>query len=278
MLPNVKNYFRPREVAEALALLNCPDERRVFVAGGTQLALSNHSGILGLIDLDGLGLRTVRAEGEVLRLGAGARPNDLWRDAIIRKTAGGVLAEAAGNYHTETQRNRATLGGILVAQPGRAELVAALLALDAEVGLVLADGEKAMPLSGFLELGAAKAAKNALLREVRLPLVPARRGAGERLARAATDPAIVSVIVTAVVKGDRLQETRVAVSGLGGAPERWPAAEAACNGVAPAAAAQRAPTALDLKASTDVRASAEFRQEMAVVLLRRALERLGAAS
>ena len=54
MLPNLKGYYRPKSIPEALALLEKNSGTILVIAGGTKLALSNNKTVQELVDITSL--------------------------------------------------------------------------------------------------------------------------------------------------------------------------------------------------------------------------------
>ncbi|MEE9391567.1 MAG: FAD binding domain-containing protein [Planctomycetota bacterium] len=113
-------------------------------------------------------------------------------------------------------RNRATVGGNIMQARATADLATALLALDASIVLLSAEGRRQVPLFSFLVADGETSAKSTeLLVEIRIeipkpPLVTFYR----RVARCAAGRSVVSFagVVTAGEQGPRF---RVAVGGAG---------------------------------------------------------------
>lgn len=271
MLPNVRNYYRPREIAEAVKLLAASDARNVVLGGGTSLALSAIPGIDGLVDLRDVGLNYQKVEKNLVVLGARSRPNDLVKCDGLQLVADGIVAEAAANYLAEVQRNRASLGGILITASAWADLATTLLASGGEITIAGANGDQAHTLDAFFKLGPAKAAHQAVIREIRLPA--GGLGGYQRVAKTKTDAPIVSVAARIDLEGGKVAAARVVAGGVAAVPVRLDAVEKALVGAAltpESAAAAAAKTQVD--AIEDFRASGEYRAELARVLAKRVLE------
>lgn len=275
MLPNVRNFYRPREVAEAVKLLASDTERNVVLGGGTSLALSATPGVNGLVDLQDLGLNFMRVEKNLIVLGSCARPNDLVRFDGLQLVAGGIVAAAASNYLAEVQRNRASLGGILISGSAWADLATALLAVGGEIIVATAEGDQTHTLDTFFKLGPAKVASRAIIRELRLPA--GGSGAYQRIAKTETDASILSVAARVDVAGGKVASARIAVGGVGPVPVRLDAVEKALVGTAlSTASAEAASKNAEIDALDDFRASAEYRSEMTQVLVKRVLTQIAA--
>ena len=174
------------------------------------------------------------------------------------------LLKALNLELTYNLRQAATAAGALVSAGGRSGYACAMLALGAELE-VLAHPSTGKPEREWVSLGDLLPLREELLRgrlitQVRIPLNV--RLAYEYIARTPADLPILCVSVAQWPSG----HTRVAVGGFGSAPSL------AMDGPAPAGAE----TAAQEVCSTawDEWASAEYRREMAVVLVRRCLQEM----
>jgi CO/xanthine dehydrogenase FAD-binding subunit len=174
-------------------------------------------------------------------------------------------------------RHLATVGGNLCNASPAADLSPVLLALDAEVGIAGAAGERRLPLGQFFRgPGQTALAAGELLAWVEIP----RKHAGwaaryERLdVRRAMDIAIVGVALALRLDGSRVTEARLALGAVAPTPLRIPEAEAALTAGGPGPAAIERAAELAMAAARpigDVRATAEYRRDMVGALVRRAL-------
>ncbi|MEZ4770030.1 MAG: FAD binding domain-containing protein [Caldilineales bacterium] len=259
-------YIRPQSVDEAVALLDRHGERALPLAGGTWLTprLRTDVDIPGslagtvdvVVDLANLPLNYVVGDGEpgagFLRIGATTRLADLVDDALCQELAGGILAESARRAGPVNTRNAATVGGCIAARGPVLEFTLALAALGATV--VTADGAD--------DIGMLDPLSGGLITEIRLPWLAGAAGGG--LARVARTPADQPIVAAAAVTDD---------SGL----------RVALGGVATAVLVVAAHSLADLDGAiadhlaaaqpiADFRGSAGYRQAMAPIIARRAVE------
>jgi carbon-monoxide dehydrogenase medium subunit len=166
-------------------------------------------------------------------------------------------------------RHRGTIGGSVAHGDPQSDLPAALLALDATFVVQGPAGDREIPASeffqGFLETALAP---DELLREIRVPKSGPNGFAFEKFNRRAQDYAIVGA-VAARTNG----VTHVGLINMGSTPLRATAVEQAlAQGASPADAAAHA--AEGTEPTTDLNATPEYREHLARVLVRRALEAL----
>lgn len=270
MLPNVRNFYRPKTVSEAIKLLSSDSERNVVLGGGTQLALTTNPGIDGLVDLRDLGLDYRKIEKNMIVLGARCRPADAITFEGLKQAADGILANASSNYLAQVQRNRASFGGILISAAAWADIATTLLALGGEVILESADGEKSLTIDQFLSQGPAKSAFRAIIKEVRIPI--GGSGAYRRISKTETDISIVDVAVRVDLVGESVSQARVAIGGATAMPIRLESVEKNLidNKLTPDLV-ESATRQINIDSISDFRASGEYRSEVARVLARRCL-------
>lgn len=122
-------YHRPQTLDEALTLLSQPN---TLPLGGGTLLSQGKSDPVSVVDLQLLGLDSLRINGNELQIGATCTLQSLFESEHCPpalKTA--VKLEAPLNL-----RNTATTAGTLVSADGRSPFVTSLLALDAKITLV----------------------------------------------------------------------------------------------------------------------------------------------
>ena len=184
-----------------------------------------------------------------------------------------MLAEALRYVGHPATRSRGTMGGSVAHADPAAELPAVLLALDGEVSVRSASGERAIAASSlFLGPFTTSLAEGELLTALRLPDPPAgaRHGFAE-IARRHGDFALAGAAVV-VAPG----YARVALFGVAPAAFRAEEAERAlAQGAGAEEAAQLAAAAAE--PSGDPHATAAYRREAARVATLRALLAAGVA-
>lgn len=274
MIPAKFDYSRPASVEEAIGLLSETGDDAKLLAGGhsllplMKLRLASPS---LLVDVGRLReLRYVRDDGEHLSIGALTRHRDLEIDPLLDEHAR-LLAHVAGHVGDPQVRHRGTIGGSVSHGDPASDLPATLLALDATYVVRGPTGDRTIPAGefhrGFLETALAP---DEMLVEVRVPKRPEARWSFHKFNRRAQDWAIVGV---AAVRDEDL--SAVALVNMGSTPLRASGTEEAlASGASAIEAAQRADEGSE--PASDLNASSEFRRHLAKVLVRRALEEVGA--
>ncbi len=216
------------------------------------------------------------------RLGALTTWSALARTGLPAWFAG--LQLAAREIGGEQIQNAGTLGGNLCNASPAADGVPPLLAMDALVELAAVDGVQQLPLAEFIQ-GNRRTARRPeqLLTAVLIPRPRAARAGGHFLKLGARRYLVISIVMvgaTLEVGSDgRIAAARIAVGACSPVARRLPAAERALAG-APCDAGLGAlvqPGHLaGLEPIDDVRASAAYRSDVTLTLVRRTLGELAA--
>jgi carbon-monoxide dehydrogenase medium subunit len=165
------NVIRPLSLEAALETLAREGANARLVAGGTDVLVELQRGIKlteTLIDLSALrGLDDVRLDGETVVLGGLATHNDLLA-APFARTAALPLAQACIEVGAPQIRARGTIAGNLVTASPANDTIAPLLALDAELTLTSASGERTIALAAFFKgFRSTELRADELVREIR---------------------------------------------------------------------------------------------------------------
>ena len=270
MIPAPFDYLRADSIdAATAALVEHGDEAKLLAGGMSLLPLMKlRLAVPGvLVDVGRLDdLRYVRDAGDHLAIGALTRHRDLEIDATL--TAGcGVVRAVAAEVGDNQVRHRGTIGGSVAHGDPASDLPAVLLALDATFVARGPAGERTIAatdfFTGFLETALAP---DELLTEIRVPKTGANGFSYQKFNRRAQDWAIVGALAARVHGA-----THVTLVNMGATPLRASGVEAAlASGATPEDAAQHA--ADGTEPSADLNASIEYREHLARVLTRRALE------
>jgi carbon-monoxide dehydrogenase medium subunit len=174
-------------------------------------------------------------------------------------------------------RNRGTVGGAIAHADPAADAPALALALDYSAVLRSSRGERVVPLDGFFvgPFQTAMEPDEILVSLRRGPLPAGATGSYQRLEQPASGYSMVGVCAIVASSGGSVSHARVALTGVGEAPYRAKAAEAALVGSdgSPAAVAAAAEHAADGQTVTsDIHADRDYRARMAVIYTRRAIE------
>jgi len=185
-----------------------------------------------------------------------------------------ALARAAGHSANPAIREMATVGGNLCARAfAAADLVPALLCLEAVAELATPDGPERLPLDQFLRRRGALG-PGVLLHRVIVPRAP-RLSAHVRLPlRKAGDYPVAIVSLSLTLRAGRIATARVAVGSVEPTARRWESLESRLAGQPPdPSAAFEHASALcgEFQARDDISAPGWYRLRVLPVLVKRAL-------
>lgn len=270
-------YARPARLDDALQVL--AGGGVTVLAGGTDFYASRVGRPLteAILDITAVrALRGIEDRGEHWRLGATTTWTDLIEAPLPPLFDG--LKLAAREVGGLQIQNSGTLAGNLCNASPAADGVPALLAMDAEVELVSAGGVRMLPLEQFI-LGPRKTAlaPGELLAALLIPK-PRHAARGHFLKLGARRYLVISIAMVGVVieREDAIvRRAAVAVGSCSAVARRLPALEVALAGRRldhELAACARAEHLACLKPIDDVRASADYRLDSALTLVKRALD------
>jgi carbon-monoxide dehydrogenase medium subunit len=277
--PAAFEYFAPRSVDEAVALLDKHrDEAKVLAGGQSLVPLMNmrlaRPGVI--VDINRLGtLEYIVATPTALRIGALTRQRAAESSTLVADRCP-LLRDALRLVGHAQIRNRGTVGGSIAHADPAAELTAVLTALGGDITVRGRGGMRVIPASEFFVTYLTTALEaGELLTEVRFPALPPGAGwSWMEISRRHGDFALAGVGVIVNLRGGVITDVRIALTGVGPTPVRASAAERLLTGRAPseglwveAADAVRAAVEPD----GDIHASAEYRRHVSGVLTQRAL-------
>jgi aerobic carbon-monoxide dehydrogenase medium subunit len=285
MKPAPFEYIAPGSVDEAVEALARHGDSAKILAGGQSLVPMLNMRLVRpsvLVTLRRVAeLQYVAIDERCIRVGSMTRQRALEHDGAVLKACP-VVSEALGLLGHPAIRNQGTVGGSVAHADPAAELPAVLVALDGAVTLFSTRGRRSVPASDFFRgLLATAAAPDELITELTFNRVGrpgvASGWAVEEVSRRHGDFALAGAIAGVTVEPDgRVADARIAVFSVEPSPTRRRAAEARvtgsrCDAETVAEAAAVAVQGLD--PLDDLHASGRFRVHLAVVLVRRALER-----
>jgi carbon-monoxide dehydrogenase medium subunit len=273
-------YVAPETVDEAVAALTEHGDEAKILAGGQSLVPLMNLRLAApavLVDVNRVeGLAGVAANGN-LEIGAVTRQAAVERSAQARAAAP-LVVEALRHVAHPPIRSRGTIGGTVAHADPAAEIPAVLLALGGEVVARSPRGERTIAADDLFQ-GYFTTALEAdeLLTAVRFPAQrPGVRTAIQEVARKQADFALAGVAVAATLgEGGICESARIVLFGVADRPVRAVEAEAAVasqrldDESVVADAARAATESIDPRG--DAHASADYRKDVAGVLVRRAL-------
>jgi aerobic carbon-monoxide dehydrogenase medium subunit len=279
MKPPLFSYHDPRTVGDAVGLLGRLDNAKLLAGGQSLMPMLNMRFVQPdhVIDLNRVeGLSFIRDVDGALEIGGMTRQRDLEFSEVVRRRCPLMREAIAFVGHRQT-RNRGTLGGSLCHLDPSAELVSVAATLDAAVTVAGPNGQREIPFAEFPVAYMTSAIEpNEMLIAVRFPVWPHDHGhAFVEFARRHGDFAIVSAAaLLAEDAAGKIQRAAVTIGGMGMVPIRAAELERGLIGQVPDDKLLReaCESCRKLDAIDDVHAPAAYRQHLASVLARRALE------
>jgi len=278
-------FHRPASLAGALELLAEHGDQTRLLAGGTALMLPTQRRqigrhLLALIDIPDLHGVHLDAAG-ALRIGALTTHTTLASLPLVHRFCP-ALAAAFARIANVRVRNQATLGGNLALADPAHDPPAVLIALDARALLARGDERRELDVEDLADGPfITSLAADEILVEVRIPSPGDLRVVHRKfIVRAgsfrdqASYPTVSCGVALELDEHDRCTRLRVGLSGVHSHPLRAKATEAALlEHKATPAAIRGAAAAVcdDLEPLDDEHGSPEYKREMAVVWIHRAL-------
>ena len=280
MKPPPFTYHDPRTIPEVLDLLAEKDNARLLSGGQSLMPMLNMRYVLpdDVIDLNRVdGLSGIEAANGSFEIAGMTRQRDIEFSDIVASRCP-IVTEAILQVGHRQTRNRGTLGGSLAHLDPSAELPAVAMALDATIHVESKRGKRDIAMADFpagymtpsIEL-------DEMVTGATFPLWEEGHGyAFIEFARRHGDFAIVSAgaLMTTDDAG-KVDRISIIVSGVGPSPLRCTEAEEMILGQTPELELFReaAETARAFDAMEDIHAPSSYRQHLAAVLSRRALEK-----
>jgi carbon-monoxide dehydrogenase medium subunit len=224
MIPAAFEYFAPRNLKEALQLLNQYGEEGKLLAGGQSL-LPLMKLRLGrpkvVIDLNRIpGLAKIRQTGGEFHLGSMTRHSAVEESKLLGKSLR-ILVETARGIGDPQVRNMGTIGGSLAHADPAADYPTVASALRARLHLQSASGERWIGAEEFfLDMMTTALEPNEMITEVLFPKLPPGTGAAYvKLERKAGDFATVGVAAIVTLDGGSIcKSASVFVGAVGPKP------------------------------------------------------------
>lgn len=270
-------FFEPTTLAEASRLFAQEDAQ--LLAGGTDLVIGMKAltempqSVISLQKI--AGLTGIARDAGGVSIGAMTKVRDIEVSEEIQNgyTA---LAEGAAEIGSIQIRNLATLGGNIAHASPAADTVAALLALNAQVDIASADGERSVPINAlFTGPGQTVLTAGEIITQFRLPSPASGSHYIKHKIREVMDLAFIGVAAAVDMDDGTITGARIGLAAVAPTPIRAPEAEEllAGNSLTDALLAEAGEAAAAACSPiSDLRCSAEHRREMVDVLTRRTVQ------
>jgi len=197
-----QGYFAPRKIEEALEILSKQEKEIKVIAGGTDLLIQYYDRLYeinGWLDLKNIKeLQEIKIYQNQMEIGAMVTHAQLEKSVEIKKYFP-VLGKAAADIGSPQIRSRGTIGGNIVNASPAGDLLAPLMAYNAQFKLLSTQGEKIVPAEKFF-IGPKKTILEPaqLLTRIILPL-PSERTYGSWIKIGKRKALIIATITLALV-------------------------------------------------------------------------------
>lgn len=273
MIPAPFEYQRSEFVDHAIQLLTDNPNAKLIAGGHSllplmRLRLARPSLLVDISRMQDL--KYVKEDGDQIAIGALTRHHDVANSTTLQELCP-IVAYTASLIGDPQVRHVGTIGGSVAHADPASDMPTILVALGADLVIRGPNGNTRTVLASefFRGLFEPDLSPTEVLTEIRVPKISGRGWSYLKFHRRAQDWALVGVAAVAG-NGDGSGPS-VALTNMGDRPLRAAGVEEAlAEGADPATAAQRA--AEGSSPPSDSFASAEYRQELSKVLVRRALE------
>ncbi len=282
-----QEYINATSIEQVLSLLAANKSEARIIAGGTDLVLEMrqdfHQGVKTLIDISRVdSLREISLDGDgYIHIGAGVTHNQCVDSKIIRQGAL-PLASASWEVGAPQIRNTGTIVGNLVTASPANDTIVPLVALNAELKIRSLEGERQIALCDFYT-GVRKHVlqPDELVTEIIFPGMGAdQRGEYLKLGlRKAQAISLVNMAVVLTFEGDKIGSASITLGAV--APTIIHASEAEAYLIGKELSESVIEQTADLARAAarpidDIRSSADYRQEITRVLVKRGLSHIQA--
>ncbi|MBN1874549.1 MAG: FAD binding domain-containing protein [Anaerolineae bacterium] len=273
MLRNVKTYYRPTRIEEAVILAQS-SPNAVYLGGGAWTVAQGSTQLETVVDLQSLPLNEIKGELEGIQIGATATLQGIIDHPDTCAFADGILAQAAMYTQSRNLREQGTLGGTLIVAGPADPLTTVLLVLDSEVHYLDPALHK-VPFTSFVAYRDRLINTRVLVTQVYIKRPKRRHAAAfEVVGRSPKDKPIVCAAAYITVEEGLPAEICIAVGGADARPARLHKMEHLLKRqlLTEEKVVQALTVGLtQLTPFDDFRGSAEYRLAMAEVLVRRAV-------
>jgi aerobic carbon-monoxide dehydrogenase medium subunit len=279
VIPASFDYVRADSIEEAIGALQEHGDEAKLLAGGHSLLPLMKLRLASpevLVDIGRVAAMRGVCETDDGRLAIGSmtRHQEVMDDPLVREHCG-VLAEVTAMVGDAQVRHRGTIGGALAHGDSASDLPAVLLALEGSLIAQGPGGRREIAASEFfVDYLTTALAEDEVVVEVRVPKLDASWSwRYEKFSRVAQAWAIVGSLALVKRSNGTIEDARVGLTHMATVPLRATAVEQALAGATVDAIASAAEAAAEgTSPSSDLNATTEYREHLARVLTRRALE------
>lgn len=283
MIATQFDYLAPKTIDEAVALLSQHADDGKILAGGHSLIPAMKLRLAQpamLIDISRIkDLSYINENGTSIGIGAMTTHYEIESSDLLKSICP-LLPECAATIGDVQVRNKGTIGGSIVHADPAGDFPAAIIALNAEMIVVGANGERTIKAEDFfVDMLTTSLEAGEILREIRVNLPEGSFGQSYmKVHQPASGFAIVGVAVSLTRNddGSSCASASVGITGVASIAYRAKEVENALIGTsldeqAIASASQHATDGVD--ANSDLFASEDYRRHLAQVYTQRAIQK-----
>jgi len=283
-LPTQFNYFRPNTIEETLRLMSKFGAQSKILVGGTDLTSGVRSGKIvlpeNIIEIGHVKeLNFIDDAADIVNVGATTKLSEIISSPIIKSKVP-ILAEAVSSMASFQVRNMGTIGGNLCNASPAADTAPPLLVLDAMIEVMNIKSKRRIPIDQFFT-GPSKTAAgpDEIVTKIQIPKQqPTDRWDFVKLGRRkALTLSIISIAALAKIVDNRFQDVKIALGAVAPTPLRAKKAETFLKGRSASEDVIDEASQIvrdEINPISDVRASKEYRREMAYTLTKKMLMNL----
>ncbi|HTQ55006.1 MAG TPA: xanthine dehydrogenase family protein subunit M [Bryobacteraceae bacterium] len=272
MIPQNFDYSAPTTLQQALELAG--GGARILAGGMSliplmKLRLATPEQVVDMGRIPGLG--EIKQSGGSIQIGAMATHYQIESSPLLRAHCP-LLAETASHIGDVQVRNMGTIGGSIAHCDPAADYPAALFALEAQVHLASAGGQRTLPFADFLvDTFTTALEPGEIITGLTVPAESSGAGVSyQKMAQPASGFALVGAAVRVARSNGHLGFVRVGITGLASKAYRASNVESILTSTGDIDKAAAA-VADGVEANSDLNASAAYRCQMARVYTARAL-------
>jgi len=283
-LPTQFNYFRPNTIEETLRLMSKFGAQSKILVGGTDLTSGVRSGKIilpeNIIEIGHVKeLNFIDDAADIVNVGATTKLSEIISSPIIKSKVP-ILAEAVSSLASFQVRSMETIGGNLCNASPAADTAPPLLVLDAMIEVMNIKSKRRIPIDQFFT-GPSKTAAgpDEIVTKIQIPKQqPTDRWDFVKLGRRkALTLSIISIAALAKIVDNRFQDVKIALGAVAPTPLRAKKAETFLKGRSASEDVIDEASQIvrdEINPISDVRASKEYRREMAYTLTKKILMNL----
>jgi len=275
-------YFAPKNLEEALKLLDKYADDCKIICGGQSLLILMRQGLVTpavVIDIKGLNeLDYIKEENGGLKIGATTTHREIEKSELVKKTFP-VLSQMEKRLASIQTRNRGSIGGNICHGDPAGDPAPVLISLGASLKLSSVNGDRIVKVEDFYtDYFETVMEHNELLTEIQIPAAPKYTGSAySKFNIISSDMATVGVAATVTLNGKNgiCKDVKIGLGAMAPTARRALKAEKVIRGnkitenllvkAGEAAAEESEPI-------SDIHASAEYRREVCKVWVKRMVQ------